>query len=331
MSATNVGRATALGFGIESTWGTAVSRTNWVQIYSCTLQQRSVVEAVGVLEEFGQPDVARDHIVAKEVSGQIVMPLQYEAIGWWLALLMGEAPTTSGAGPYVHTYDRGAPFAESLTAEVVKGNSGRSEVFAGLKVTRGRLSIQPRQIVRLSLDCLGYNAAARNSAGSPSFSSDVRDLAVYPRHIDNVTSGEKAGEFTWNSSNWSFQSLEFDINNNLGPNGDVESDYYIAGIEQQGQGEIIIRAQLRAEGSTTDALLTAHLAGTESDLALTATGPGNFAMTITARNARITRFEDPISSPGRITCTVEFRAKPDASDGALTIAVTNDDATYSTN
>ena len=153
---------TALGWGLETTEGTAVSRTNWGNVYSASLQEVSAVEPVGTLYELGSSDVANDHVVSKSVSGSLELPLQYKGQGLWLALLFGDEPAPSGSDPdYTYTYDSAAAFAESATVEVIKGNSGRSEVFAGIKVNRGVIRVNPRDIVRLSLDLIGISAAAR--------------------------------------------------------------------------------------------------------------------------------------------------------------------------
>jgi hypothetical protein len=326
------GNGTALGWGLETTEGTAVSRTNWGNVYSASLQEVSAVEPVGTLYELGSSDVANDHVVSKSVSGSLELPLQYKGQGLWLALLFGDEPAPSGSDPdYTYTYDRAAAFAESATVEVIKGNSGRSEVFAGIKVNRGVIRVNPRDIVRLSLDLIGISAAARGAAGTPTFSGAVSAQAVRSRHAEEITSGLRAAEFSWNGANYTFNSLEIEINNNLSDSDDVSVDYSPASINQGGQGEITMRATLTYGGSSTDALRTGHSAGTESTFALTFAGVGNQALTLTGRNAKITGYTDPISGTGRIPATVTMRFKPDASNGALTLALTNGDAAYSTN
>jgi hypothetical protein len=326
------GYGTALGWGLETTEGTAVSRTNWGHVYNASLQETSAVEPVGTLYELGSSDVANDHVVSKSVSGSLELPLQYKGQGLWLALLFGDEPAPSGSDPdYTYTYDRAAAFAESATVEVLKGNSGRSEVFAGVKVNRGVIRVNPRDIVRLSLDLIGISAAARGAAGTPTFSGAVSAQAVYSRHAEEITSGSRAAEFSYGGANYTFTSLEIEINNNLSDSDDVSVDYSPAAIDQGGQGEITMRATLTYKGSASDALRTAHAAGTESTFALTFAGVGNQALTITGRNAKVTGYTDPITGPGRIPATVTMRFKPDASNGALTLALTNGDAAYSTN
>jgi hypothetical protein len=329
--ATTRGYGGTLGAGLETTFGTAVSRTTWAHAYAMALREMTVVEPIGVLQEHNHSDVARDHITRKDVSGSVEIPLCYESLGLWLTILMGDEPTTGGSDPYTHTWNRSPAFAESLTVEQVRGSSGRSEVFSGVKAAGGSIVVRAADIVRLNLDLVGYAAAARDAAGTPSFSSDVGALAVYSRHADNITGGAKAAEFSFNGANYSFQDLEIQVTNNITDTGDVTSDFYVAALDQSDQGEIIVRATILERGSATEALFTAHKAATESDVVITFTGPGDFAMSVTARNCRVISFEDPISGTGRVPIRVEFRAKPDASDGALTIAVTNNDSAYGTN
>lgn len=330
--ATSRGNGGAIGTGLESTFGTAVSRTAWNHAYSISLREMTTIEPIGVLQELASHDIARDHITRVDVSGSLEMPFCYESMGLWITLLMGDEPTTVDADPvWTHTWNRGSAFAESATVECIKGNSGRSEVFAGIKATRGMIRFAQADLVRLSLDLLGHSAASRGSAGTPSFSSDISALAMYTRHANNITGSVKAAEFSYNGANYSFQDLEFEINNNLSDTGDVSSDLYVSAIDQGDQGEIIVRATLLYRASATDALLTAHKAGTESDLVLTLTGPGAFTASFTARNCRVISYEDALSGTGRIPVRVEFRAKPDATDGAFTIAIANNDALYGAN
>ena len=57
---------------------------------------------------------ARDIV---DVTGNVVVPVDVDSIGWWLFLLLGPA-TVTGTGPYTHLWKSGLPDLPSFTLEV---------------------------------------------------------------------------------------------------------------------------------------------------------------------------------------------------------------------
>ena len=227
---------------------------------------------------------------------------------------MGTVATT-GTGPYVHTFTLGDPRTlPSLTTEVIRGTSGNSEVFEGCSLSRFILALATGDIMRFRTDVIAETASARGSAGSPTYGDDVPVLY------------DHAGQFAWNSVNYDLVSMELTVDNRL-----ARRAYIGSRLTKQARPTDIREAVLRVTIEVEDALYAAHLAQTASDGAITFTGQGNDAMTISIQNAIIRSVSDPITVHGIIQQTVEFLLLSDGSNEGLSIAVTNDDATYSAN
>jgi hypothetical protein len=323
---------TAIGFGQELARGTAVARTNWLEVESCELAEVANYERFPVLGAAnGGGGRLVSHIASKLLSGRIVLPLQYEGLGWWLEQLMGGIGTTGGGAPYSHTYTLGPLPPRYLTVEKVIGTSGRRELYTGICVTGGRLRINRSSVAMLELDVVGYSSSGFDTEPSPSFGAAVATRAVYGRHFDNSASGIPM-EITWNGGNHTVQDLEIRWANNVSDVGDLGS-YYATAMDQGGEAIITVAAGLRHIGTATEALRTAHLAQTSSDLTFSCTGDAaNQVIDFTCRNAEIQELPPtPLSGSSRVVVRPVWTCHHDSSDGALDIVVQNTQATHSTN
>lgn len=322
---------TAIGIGAETTYGTAVSITNWMEVESCEIAEVANYERFPVLDSSASAgNRFQSHIASKLLSGRIVMPLQYAGAGFVLEQLLGGV-TTTGSSPYTHTYNLDAVPPRYLTIEKVLGGTARSETYTGVCVTGGSLSVRRNGLVMLTLEVSGYKSNGFGSATAPSFGATVNSRAVKSRHLDNAASGIP-GEITWNSVNYAVQDLGISWSNNVTPVGDVGS-FYPTAYDQGGERMITVSATTRHIGSASEALRTAHLAETSSDITFTFTGDSaNQSIAFTCRNAKITSLPAvPLSGGDRVMMRPTWTLHDDASDGALTVAVTNTDATHSAN
>jgi Phage tail tube protein len=143
-------RYTAVGVSdTESSYGNATSRDRWFKVLSVSgLQEVVEYMPVATLHQGVGPGLAHSHKGNASVSGQIVVPFVYSGIGRLLKFCLGAAPSSSGSGPYTHTYNMGATI-HSFTMELVRGNSGLSEIFLGCVVTAWELNVEQGQIVSM--------------------------------------------------------------------------------------------------------------------------------------------------------------------------------------
>lgn len=322
---------TCVGIGAETTRGTAVSRTNWNEVVSCELAEVATYERFGVLNcnATGGGRLTSD-IVSKRLTGRIVIPLAYAGVGYWLEQMLGAVATT-GAGPYTHTYDIGATPPRFLTLEKIIGGTARRELYTGICVTGWRIVISRSALARMELDVLGYKSDGFGAEGTPAFGAAIKGRAVYGRHFDNAASGIPA-QITWNSASYEFQELTIAANLGLSDVNDVGS-YYPTAVDQGAERVLTVSAGIRHVGSASEALRTAHLAQTSSDITFSCTGDSaNQSITFTARNAEISDLPaTPLSGTGRIILRPTWTLHADASDGELTMAVVNSDPNHNDN
>jgi hypothetical protein len=321
---------TAIGFAAETTRGSAVSRTNWLEVSSCELAEVAQYERFPVLgASNGGGNRLTSHIVSKRCAGRIVIPLQYEGIGFWLEQLMGGVATSGGGAPYTHLYTLGAIPPRFLTVEKIIGTSGRRELYTGVCVTGGRLRISRAAVAMLELDVVGYKSDGYAAEGTPSFGAAVDVRAVYGRHFNGAAIPM---QMAWNSANYTVQDLELRWVNNLSDVADLGS-YYATDVDQSGERLISVAAGIRHVGTATEALRTAHLAGTSSNITFTCTGDAsNQDIAFTCRNAEIQELPaTPLSGTGRVIVRPVWTCHDDSSDGALDISVQNTLTSHSAN
>jgi hypothetical protein len=322
---------TAIGIGVESTRGTAVSRTNWLEVQSAEFTETATYERFPVLQAVWGGSRQVSHISAKQVTGTIVVPLQYTGVGILLKGLLGAVATTGGSAPYTHTYTLGTVPPEYLTIEKIIGTSGQRELLTGCAIAGGRIRFRRSAVAFLELDIIGYKSDGFGAAATPSFGASVVTRAVYSRHLDNSASGIPF-EFTWNSANYTAQEVTVSFDNAVSDVGDMGS-YYATDVDQGNERLVTVQVGLRHVGTATDALYTAHLSEISSDLTFSATGDSaNQDYAFTCRNAKLTDMPaPPLSGSGRVIVRPTWTLHDDAVDAAITIAVQNASSSHDAN
>lgn len=309
------GRGAAIGFGKESTWDTSVSRTVFLPLVSSDLKSTRQLAAAPNLIGANGINVRNMFATATEVGGNFEVEFHYRHCGIILDNAFGTSATT-GSGPYTHTYTLANSPGIGLTVELIKGldeaGSGVSEVFSGVRITQLGISAAVGDIARLTGQCIAGTAAARGTAPTPTLAANYEP--VLP-HI-------QGGTFSFNSVNYDLVSLDLTINRSLSRRQEFGS----LNTKQPTASnpiEVTATATLRY---SADSLYTAQLAETQSDAAITFTGNGNSAMTMTLQNCLITNVSDPTNQFGDLTQTVELRALSDGTDEGFSLAITNDDS-----
>ena len=157
-----------LGLGLESSAGTAVSRTKWCHLNGSSLTQTPRNRATrGRLAHTSAAFVETRFVADEQVGGTVTVPGSYSALGMLLRAALG---TVSGAGPFTFAAAAALP---SLTIEQIVGTSGNSEVFAGCKVNSMTMNATPGSEVTFAFDIIAQSKTAASSAGSPSLTSAV--------------------------------------------------------------------------------------------------------------------------------------------------------------
>lgn len=115
----------------------------------------------------GQP---RSTAGRRDISGQALVTMAPESIGFWLKHLIG-TPTDTGAGPYTHTFQPAASGANALPPGIgfeVDYSSristpGRYLVYSGCRIAKGTFTFPTQGVPTLQLDIKGADLDANNA------------------------------------------------------------------------------------------------------------------------------------------------------------------------
>ena len=239
-------------------------------------------------------------------GGTIETPLTYKGLGMLIKAAMGTVSST-GSGPYVHTYTASATL-PSLTIAVQRG-TGKSEQFEGCMVSSMNISCEAGGEGRATFEIISETASTRAAAlvGSPAFGDGGQVF-----HFQATT-------LSYNSATYNIRSLELSLDNKL-----ERVNYLGSKLTSQPQisdvREVTLTVTLDLEDSS---LYIAQIEGTASDVIVHFTDGTNI-FGITLRNAEITEYSDDINSFGRVERTVTFYGISDSSNEAIRIQITND-------
>lgn len=160
-----------VSIGPESTYGTAVAPPHPVRLRSETFQldiQRQVKRTLDSATPVGSS------ILRKTVRGGFIAEGNYQDLGFLFHQMYG-AVTTSGAGPYTHTYPGSSGLAATLregissTVEVARGSQTSTWRYAGCKLTRLALTGGREQAPEIQADFIGKSEATGTWVASPSY------------------------------------------------------------------------------------------------------------------------------------------------------------------
>src|SRR5688500_11037459 len=160
------GHGLSFGIGDESTWGTAVARTNWLRGTASTMERRRIREPSPTLGYYGRDSTnLENHFVASEEAGGTIdwIAGYSDSTLLLLAHVFGAAPTDGGAGPFTHTYALASPPLTGFTLEVIRGTHASlnlAQVFEGCKINRFTMTSESGRPVMCSADLIAETAGA---------------------------------------------------------------------------------------------------------------------------------------------------------------------------
>ena len=292
-----------LGLGLESTYGTPVSRTRWCYINGSGLKQVARNRAArGRLAHKSTAFVASRFVVDNQVGGTVTVPGSYSALGLLLRAAFG---TVTGTGPYTFAAAAALP---SLTIEQVVGTSGRSEVYEGCKVNSMTMTAAPGSEVLFAFDIIAQTKAADGSAGSPTLTD-----AVPIEHFEVAV--------TWNGASvGTVKNVSSVLTNALNRRpqvGSLDTAEPSVGVREV-RTTVVIDKESFAFRSSETSDTAASLVITCTD---TATGAKTFVYTVPDC---VLKLDEAIGdSVADLTSSLEFE-----STGNPQIVVTNGEATY---
>lgn len=251
---------------------------------------------------------------AEMTDGNLVVPICARTIGIWLKGLFG-APTTSGTGPFTHTFNSGSFTLPSLAIEKQLPDVPMYEMFAGVMVNEWQWTMQRSGLLTMSLGLMaqGSTKGAVTGAGTP---TDI----VLQRF------GHFNGSIQRNGSALaSVMSTELTYSNGLEAVETIRADGKIDGIDP---GKASFRGSTVVRFADTT-LYDQAIAGTACELKFSYSLGADVNLDVTVPEVFLPRPRVEIPGPQGIQVTFDWIASKDPTTGKLcTVVLENDQATY---
>lgn len=156
--------------GKESVYGTAVTPTEPLEATGWDVKLERATEKIHGIRGFSARAIVE---LNKIVRGTVTTKLNPEEIGLMLKALYG-AVTTSGAGPYTHTYPPSTGIPATGRAGVSLTAQGRVDGslcfnWAGVKITSMALTVNPDRTAEIVWGIQGSVADSAASPATPTF------------------------------------------------------------------------------------------------------------------------------------------------------------------
>lgn len=308
-----------IGFGEETTWGTAVARTKFIEVISAALKFEKAFEAAESVYSF---DLLRDIPAKKSVAGPIAMELHYAGFGVLFKHLMGEGSVSTvplsgaDAGAYEHTITPKDDPPVGLTIE--QAIEDKAHVMAGCRLNGATFTMEADQQLHAEFAVLGRDED-EDTPTSPTFPAEN------PVLFDQLTFDVDASPILITSSELSFA-------NGLREDGRFVNSRYPRKFDREGRRELT--GSLTTDyDSDIDVLYTAFRSETfpalewewDSGQLVVGGGSVNFLLRITVPKVRLLG-ETPEIAEGVVPITVGWSALKSASP-LWTIFLRNDVAT----
>ena len=249
-----------------------------------------------------------------KVEGNIVVPVDLRNFGHWLKALLG-VPTTTGTGPYVHTFVSGVASLPSLAVEVGMSDIPTYFMNSGVRVNSLQLSFARSGAAHATLNCIaqGEERAGSSGGGTPTTATLTRfnqfqgSIKKDGSALGNVT----GAQLTYSNNLERIETIRSD--------GKIESaDPTIAALT----GNIAVRF-----ADTT--LIDAATDNTPLELEFAYTIDGDNALTFTAHEVYLPKPKLAVSGPGGVQATFDWQAAKATSPARmLTVVLKNGVASY---
>ena len=254
---------------------------------------------------------------AKDVAnneGDVVVPVDLRNFGYWLKLLLG-APTTTGTGPYTHTFVSGALALPSMAIEIGLPDVPSYGMNFGVRANAMTIQMQRSGHLTATMNLIaqGETRAGTSGAGTPS-------EAAIERFAQGIGAIERNGVALGN-----VVSAELSYSNNLDKVETIRPDGRIEDAEPAmvaATGNVVVRF-----ANTT--LLDQAIDGTACELSFGWEIDPDRSLLFTLHEVYLPRPKLPVSGPAGIQATFAFQAAKDPSlNKTMSAVLINDVATY---
>jgi hypothetical protein len=247
---------------------------------------------------------------AVTADGDVVVPIDAEAFGFWLKAAFGET-TTSGTGPYTHEFRSGGWTLPSMSIETAMPEIPRYAMYSGCVLDQLSWQMQRSGLLTATakLVAQGEAVATTSAAGTPAQPA----LKRFGHFNGSITrNGAALGNVV---------SAEITYSNNLDRIETIRSDGRIDGADPS-----IAALTGRVEVRFADQTLVAQaIAGDPCELEFAYALPSGESFTFTAHAVHLPRPRIEIAGPQGVQATFDWQAARDTGVGRMcTATLVND-------
>jgi hypothetical protein len=247
---------------------------------------------------------------AVTADGDVVVPIDAEAFGFWLKAAFGE-PTTSGSGPYTHEFRSGGWTLPSLSIETAMPEVPRFAMYSGCALDQLSWQMQRSGLLTATakLVAQGETVATVSAAGTP-----VQPALKRFGHFNGsiTRNGAALGNVV---------SAEITYANNLDRIETIRSDGRIDGADPS-IAALTGRVEVRFADQT---LVNQAIAGDPCELEFAYALPSGESFTFTAHAVYLPRPRIEIAGPQGVQATFDWQAARDTGVGRMcTVTLVND-------
>jgi len=251
---------------------------------------------------------------AVTVDGDIVVPIDAEAFGFWLKAAFGD-PTTTGTGPWTHEFQSGAWTLPSMSIETAMPEVPRYAMYSGSVLDQLSWQMQRSGLLTATarLVAQGEAVSTTTSAGTPA----ALNLKRFGHFNGSITrNGTALGNVV---------SAEITYANNLDRIETIRNDGRIDGADPSIAaltGSIEVRF-------ADQALVTQAINGDACELEFAYSLPSGESFTFTVHAVYLPRPRIEISGPQGVQATFDWQAARDSVAGRMcTATLINDIEEY---
>lgn len=232
-------------------------------------------------------------------DGDIVVPVDVSAIGFWLKGLFG-GPATTGAGPYTHTFQSGGASLPSRSIEIGSPEVPAYSVHYGAVVNQLRIGMARSGMLNASISLIAQGESA--TVGS--------SVAGTPTALQGARFAQATGVIKRDGTALgNIVSADLSISNGLDKVEVIRSDGRIAGVVP-GVVQVALRISARFDSL---ALLTAATDGTPVNLDEIGWTNGTSSLKFALPRVFLPRVKRPITGPRGIMA--DFNAQGSGQGG----------------
>lgn len=308
------------GWGEETTWGTAVARTQFAKVYSeSQAMHDKPMEPVAFL---GNRDPDRPFFGPERGTAELVLPWVYTGLGKLFKHALG-ITVDAGAGPYTHTHSLDAkPYTRTssplkgltveLNGELPDAGPLEAWLLTGGRVLRMAGGVRAGEENRITVGLQGKEITQVIKSGSPTFPNLDTEWVIPQQVLLTIDGGAH-----------DIYGFDWELNNGL------REDKAFIGSQFRSpapvSGKRSITGTIDKEW-VSKALWDKMKAGTTAALLATATA-GARIQTIRLANVRFGAFMPPLQEGEDMQHQLPWTAFDDATYGAMQIIETNATAT----